>query len=136
MLRARLISLLLAATLWSSPEPVRAEIDQASELAALQYERRQLEREAAQYRASIDLLVANGARNDSPAIASLVRELGMLGRNLKEMKAREAELNAALTGKAIPGSEEEREAARLAEMLRRYYAEEQSETGAKTSTRS
>ncbi len=86
-------------------------------------EKRQLEREVAQYRASMDLLRANGAGGvDSPALQALAEELGRSRATLRELDQREQALTAELgsgTASAAPASAE---VTRLTSLLQGYYA--------------
>lgn len=115
--------MLLAAMLVVPTAPLRAA--DTDQLAAMQAERQKLEREAAQYRASIDLLKASGTSNDSPAITSLVRELGLIRRALNELDAREAAYTPPKATASAKNDPANRDAARIAALLKQHYAAEE-----------
>ena len=106
----------------------------AEQLTAVRADKSRLEREVAQYRASMDLLRANGAGGvDSPALQALAEELGRTRARLRTLNERERELTAELgssAGTAAPASAELREVSRLTSLLQGYYSEAESSSTA------
>lgn len=101
-------------------EPVSVE----EELNSVREQQSRLEREAAQYRASMDLLRANGASGiDSPALQSLAEELGRTRAALRELGEREQALSSELLESEPSASPASAEVARLTHLLQGYYAE-------------
>ena len=123
MLRAGIHNLLLVVTL-----PLllisAAGTGAASELAELEQERNRLEREIAQYKASISLLRANGADFDTSSMRILAGELNTLRGRLAEITARERALSGP-TATASDGTAGDDDATRMATLLRQHYAREQ-----------
>ncbi len=101
------------------------------ELAALRAEKSQLEREVAQYRASIDLLRANGAGGvDSPALQALAEELGRTRGQLRELGEREQALAMELSSGSASAAPGNTEVSRLTSLLQGYYADVERESPA------
>lgn len=99
----------------------------AEELNALRQEKRQLEREVAQYRASIDLLRANGASGiNSASLQSLSEEAGRTRARIKSLSEREQALIGELG--TLPGTSATAldpaaaEVARLTQLLNAHYS--------------
>lgn len=96
----------------------------ADQLADVREQISQREREAAQYRASMDLLRANGANGiDSPALQSLAEELGRSRAELNRLAEREQALSARLQQQSGASAGTSDEVSRLASLLQGYYAE-------------
>ena len=121
---ALLAASLLVATVTFPSAPVDAQDDVAAELNAVLAEKSQLEREVAQYRASMDLLRANGAGGvDSPALQALAEELGRTRARLRGLSEREQALNTALRNQAGGATAAGAEVTRLTSLLQGYYAD-------------
>jgi hypothetical protein len=93
-----------------------------------------LEREAAQYRASVDLLRANGADMDSAAIRALAGELKAIREELASLQAVpdtvDAQRQPAATKPQAPLTPEDAEARRLKQLLAAHYAAEEAAAAA------
>lgn len=101
----------------------------ADELNSLRQEKRQLEREVAQYRASIDLLRANGAGGiDSARLQSLSEEAGRTRARIMSLTEREqaliSELGSAPGDSPMALDPAAAEVARLTQLLNAHYANE------------
>ncbi len=121
---ALLAASLLVATVTFPSAPVDAQDDVAAELNTVLAEKSQLEREVAQYRASMDLLRANGAGGvDSPALQALAEELGRTRARLRGLSEREQALNTALRNQAGGATAAGAEVTRLTSLLQGYYAD-------------
>lgn len=101
--------------------------DLAGELNSIRQQKRQLEREVAQRRASIDLLRASGAGGiDSSTLQSLSEEVGRTRAQIQALEHRELELLSSLsqTSQASSGLQDPAasEVARLRQLLNAHYA--------------
>ncbi|MEP5765433.1 MAG: hypothetical protein ABJ308_12610 [Halieaceae bacterium] len=105
----------------------------AAELINLRQQQRQLQRNAAQYQQSIELLRANGAAEGSPVLASLASQMEQTLVELKALNSREAELSSQLSGNGettapvaapVALDPEAEEVAQLTRLLKDYYASE------------
>lgn len=126
-LRGLVLALALAA---GDIAAITAPTDLADELNALRQERRQLEREVAQYRASIDLLRANGAGGiDSARLQSLSEEAGRTRARILALTEREqqliSELHSAEGSHTAALDPAAAEVARLTQLLNAHYRNEE-----------
>jgi hypothetical protein len=131
MLRTRPLFLLTHAfLLWGMlSQGSLAATELADELNDLRQEKRQLEREVAQYRASIDLLRASGAGGiDSSTLQSLSEEVGRTRARIQALEHRELELLGMLensTGSTDPAVDPAAsDVARLTQLLKAHYSGE------------
>lgn len=115
--------LLLLAGLFAS-FPVSAQDAVTEELSEVRAEINRREREIAQYRASMDLLRANGANAmDSPALQALAEELGRTRAVVNQLTEREQALSAQLQRRGNSPSGDGAEVDRLTSLLQGYYAD-------------
>ena len=112
----------------------------ADELNTLRQEKRQLEREVAQYRASIELLRASGAGGiDSSTLQSLSEQVGRARARIQALEHRELELQGMLERSTVSSAAgvdpAASDVARLTQLLNAHYAGEESPGEVVESTR-
>ena len=83
----------------------------------------ELEREAAQYRASVDLLRANGADMEGAAIRALAGELKDIREEIAALQ-RQRQANTETASTSAPSASGNSDAARLKQLLAAHYEEE------------
>lgn len=115
-------------TIAAAADPTTTEL--AQELSALRQEKRQLEREVAQYRASIELLRANGAGGiDSARLQSLSEEAGRTRARIMSLSEREqallVELASAEGDAPLALDPAAAEVARLTQLLNAHYGNDE-----------
>ncbi len=122
---AVLAALVLTGACVLATPPVFAQDAVAERLAELRAEINQREREIAQYRASMDLLRANGANAlESSALQALAEELGRTRAGLNDLTERERALSAQLRRLGgSPSGGDDAEVGRLKSLLLGYYAD-------------
>lgn len=121
---AALTACLLLLAILCASFPVGAQDAVARHLSEVRAEINRREREIAQYRASMDLLRANGANAmDSPALQALAEELGRTRALVNELTERERALSAQLQRRGGSPSEDGAEVDRLTSLLQGYYAD-------------
>ncbi len=119
--------LLVGVCLFASPA-LRAQDEVAAHLAEVRAQINQREREVAQYRASMDLLRANGANGvDNPALQALAEELGRTRAELNSLATQEQTLSTQLHRQGGSPSTASAEVDRLTGLLNRYYTETETE---------
>ena len=123
-----LISVLLLCGILTQAAAAAPEL--ADELNSLRQEKRQLEREVAQYRASIELLRASGAGGiESSTLQSLSEQVGRARARIQALEHRELELQGMLDSasgaQAATHDPAASDVARLTQLLNAYYAGEE-----------